>query len=85
MSRITHGQAPRPDPVWAEEESEINIRRDNSELLGATGGNFWRSIWKRIERSDARDERTEQAPEMSLQAPRDYVVETDNQAHSRPS
>jgi len=71
--------------VWAEEENEINIRRDNSELLGALGGNIWRSVWKRIESSDPRLERVAQVPEMTLEAPRDYVVETDSQTQARPS
>ncbi len=60
-------------------------RHDNSELFGALGGNFWRSVWKRIESSDPRSGRSTQVREVVLEAPRDYVVETDNQIHASPS
>lgn len=66
---------------WAEEENLTRLRRDNSELLGAAGGNFWRSIWKRIEGSDSGSERLARVPEVTLEAPRDYVVKT----NARPS
>ena len=64
---------------WAEEESEINPRNDNREPSGAPDGDLWRSVWKRIEKSrDAQDQDSAQAPEVPLEQPRDYVVETDN-------
>ncbi len=60
-------------------------RHDNSELFGSLGDNFWRSVWKRIESSDPRSERSAQVRGVVLEAPRDYVVETDNQIHASPS
>ncbi|MCP4766274.1 MAG: hypothetical protein GY875_08370 [Gammaproteobacteria bacterium] len=62
----------------------INIRHDNSELLDALGGNFWRLIWKRIENSDRRSDASAQGSQMALEPPRDYVVETDRQIRARP-
>ena len=84
--RIVNGQAPQPGSLnWAEEEKEINIRHDNSELPDAMGGNFWRMVWKRIENSDHRSDASAQMREMALEPPRDYVVETDNQTRARAS
>ncbi len=64
---------------------EINIQHDNSQLPDALGGNFWRSVWKRIEKSDQRSDVSAQVREMEQEAPRDYVVETDRQNQARPS
>ncbi len=69
----------------AEEESEIHIRRDNSELFRAFGGDFWGSVWKRIENSEQRSEASARLPEMALEPPRDYVVEADSHTRARPS
>jgi len=71
--------------VWAEEEKMINIRHDNSELPDALGGNFWRSVWKRIEKSDQRSDAPAQVSKVALEPPRDYVVEIRSQARARPS
>jgi len=73
----------KPALNWAEEEKEINIRHDNSELPDALGGNFWRMVWKRIEKSDQRSDASAQVAEMSMEPPRDYVVETDRQTRGR--
>jgi hypothetical protein len=66
----------RRNPVhyWAEEKNELNIRQDAGELFSAVGGNFWRSVWKRIESSESRDERSTQVREKTLEPPRDYAV-----------
>ena len=61
----------------------INILHDNSELPNAPDGNFWRMVWKRIEKSDQRSDTSAQVSEMSLEPPRDYVVETDRQTGAR--
>jgi len=42
-------------------------------------------VWKRIESSKAQGEGLAQARELSLEPPRDYVLETDNQFQARPS
>ncbi|MCP4332909.1 MAG: hypothetical protein GY785_09665 [Gammaproteobacteria bacterium] len=63
----------------------INIRHNDSELPDALGGNFWSMVWKRIEKSDQRSDVSAQVSKMSLEAPRDYVVETNRQTWARAS
>jgi len=69
---------------WAEEENEIDNRHDNRAPPGARSGNFWRSVWKGIESSNVPAESPAPMQEMSLEPPRDYVVEADNRTQARP-
>ncbi len=59
----------------------MKARYDNSESFGespgARGEDFWHSVWKGIE-SIPRDDALPGKSDVSLQAPRDYVVDSEN-------
>ena len=55
----------------------MNAYYDNNKSLSVRGEDFWHSIWKRIEGS-SRDDVAPSKREISLDPPRDYVVDTDN-------
>jgi hypothetical protein len=61
----------------------MKVRYDNSESFGdslsARGEDFWHSVWKRIE-SIPLDDALPGKSEVSLQAPRDYVVDSENRS-----
>ena len=52
-------------------------RESFGESLSARGEDFWHSVWKGIE-SIPRDDALPGTSEVSLQAPRDYVVDSEN-------
>ena len=60
---------------WAEEDIETSPERVDSEMTGVAGGNFWRSVWKRIEHSDSIRESSPPLQDVVPEPPRDYVVE----------
>ena len=57
----------------------MKARYDNGESLSARGEDFWHSVWKGIE-SIPRDDALPDKSEVSLQAPRDYVVDSENRS-----
>ena len=68
----------------------MKARYDNSESFGeslcARGEDFWHSVWKGIEdipRDDAVADKSPGNGEVSLDAPRDYVVDHENRSAVR--
>jgi hypothetical protein len=61
----------------------MKARYDNGESFGeslsARREDFWHSVWKGIE-SIPRDDALPDKSEVSLQAPRDYVVDSENRS-----
>ena len=64
----------------------MKARYDNSESFGesliARGEDFWHSVWKGIE-GIPRDDALPGKNEVSLEAPRDYVVDSENRNAAR--
>jgi hypothetical protein len=64
----------------------MNARYNNNGSSGETRGmrneDIWHSVWKRIEGSP-RDGASPEKRKMSLEPPRDYVVDTDNHSSAR--
>jgi hypothetical protein len=64
----------------------MKARYDNSESFGdslsARGEDFWHSVWKGIE-SIPLDDAVPDKSEVSPQAPRDYVVDSENRSAAR--
>ncbi len=63
----------------------INRSPNNLEHTAAPDGNFWRSVWKRIESSNQRKEPFTQVHQTTPEAPRDYVVEGQSATQGRLS
>jgi hypothetical protein len=66
----------------------MKARYDNSESFGeslsARGEDFWHSVWKGIEGITGHDALQDES-EVALEAPRDYVVDSDNHSAARPA
>jgi len=62
----------------AETEGKGDARPEASEWFRLRGDDFWHSVWKRIELSQAQREPARRPRDMPPEAPRDYVV--DNEA-----
>ena len=66
----------------------MKARYDNcesfAESLSARGEDFWHSVWKGIEGIPG-DDALPGNSEVSLEAPRDYVVDSENRSAVRPA
>jgi hypothetical protein len=54
------------------------MERDNTDEISLSGEYFWRSVWKRIEGSNARRPLAARERDLAPEPPRDYVVDSEN-------
>ena len=63
----------------------MDTRNNKQGALSAPGNDFWRLVWKRIESSRSKADRSAQTRDLSLEPPLDYAVEADRQIQAGPA